>query len=737
MTHTLRNPIIERLTRKDIIEKYKSEEEYYKECMNYIDASSINIVFGRAGNYYDNRKKYNDIIERRDLVYYGVFDPYKSQFKDYNTDKRINNYDPILEIHHYDKITPKIDLLIGELLKRPFTFKATNKSDLVKVRRQETASQMIKELIIKQIKEEEPEIFAEDNTKLTSYQEIFSWIENNWLDMSESVANAILQYESEKLNLTDQYIKGFKESLCSGIEIYFVNNIDSNVFVESIDPLNFYTDMGDENPDIKESTIRKYEKTVSINYIVSYFYDKIDDSQYQKLLDLPGPLTTVHPLVHSNELTNNNNSVNTVTLQYYEWIDKRKIGILTTFDENGYPYETIVDEKYKKVEGEQIEWFWINEWRYAYRVNGDILLTYGILPNQNYSLDNFDCGYGSFSGFTNYYPLASKLMNLQHLYNYVMYKLKLLVHGNKGKKYIFDVSQIPHNWDLEKVNHFSDITNMILIDSSKSIDDRTSPFNQYTTIDTSIGGEIVQYVNYLNLLEDQISSISSITRERAGQSLASQTATSIERSVVQSNAGTELLFYNHYNNRRYVLSTLVDVVKIAYRNTKKVKYILNEGQQKYIEITDDNFKLNDYGIIISNNPKDYEELLQLKQIASQQYSNNAITFQELSKIIMSNSLSDIQKLMNDVELKRNQQIQEQQKREAEMQQQAFELERQSKQMDYEIKQKELQLKEEEIKIKQMEQDIKNKESDIKQQLADFEKEKFKMELELKKRERTD
>lgn len=54
------------------------------------------------------------------------------------------------------------------------------------------------------------------------------------------------------------------------------------------------------------------------------------------------------------------------------WKSYKKIGFLTKTDEAGNTITDTVDETYKAIDGEQIEWDWVIEVWEGYRIGNDI-----------------------------------------------------------------------------------------------------------------------------------------------------------------------------------------------------------------------------------------------------------------------------------------------------------------------------------------------------------------------------
>jgi len=127
-----------------------------------------------------NYDLYNGILDKSDFEY--VINPYGFDQGDFPAN-----------LQHYDIISPKINLLIGEEIKRPFNFKVISSSpDTVsdlEQKKTQMLKQMLQQILLAGVKNEE-----EAEQKIQTSEQINSYMKYNYQDVRESTGQRILEY---------------------------------------------------------------------------------------------------------------------------------------------------------------------------------------------------------------------------------------------------------------------------------------------------------------------------------------------------------------------------------------------------------------------------------------------------------------------------------------------------------------------------------------------------------------
>lgn len=669
----------------------KKDEDWGKENIDYI----IRLTqAGRGASTNGNRNSfermrinydlYNNIINKEDFNYvtnpYGVNEEFPARMENYNI------------------ITPKLKLLEGEEIKRPFNFRvvAVNSDAVSQI--EEKKKEMLLQYLESQFEQElqAQGINIQNPTgQVQTPPEIEKYMGYSQADMREETANNLAKYLIKHQNLEYKFNKGFKDGLISASEIYFVG-IESNTPVcENVNPLDFDFD---KNPDldfIQDSQWASHTKYCTPSEIIDTYYDDLSENDVD-MLDrggmggsmgasiLPeGPATgPLIPVTYSNPNLGNTMRNGFIRVTRVEWKSLRKIGFLTYYDDELTSQEKIVDETYKAVKenGETVEWAWINEVWEGTKIGKDIYVRIKPKTVQYRSIDNpslCKLGYiGTIYNDRNSIPtsIVDLVKHHQYLYNIIMYRLELEIAKAKGKKMVMDIAQIPRSQDidLEKWMYYFDTLGIAFINSFEEgkgkFAGQVSAFNQFTSIDMSLSQSVQQYINILIKLEDMVSDLMGVTKQRQGSITSSETVGGVERSVTQSSHITEPLFYVHNEVKKHVLTQLIESAKIAYPAGKKINFLLDDTQRMFLTVNNE-FLNADYGIFVTNSAKEIQALSDLKQLANQAISSGMITLKEAVTIIQSESISEVKNIIITAEKDKQAEVQQQQQHEQELQQQ--------------------------------------------------------------------
>jgi len=71
---------------------------------------------------------------------------------------------------------------------------------------------------------------------------IAKYMDKDYKDVVENTAYHTLMYLREKLNLDNEFIKGWKDGLISGNEIYYVGILNEEPYLERVNPMFFAYD---------------------------------------------------------------------------------------------------------------------------------------------------------------------------------------------------------------------------------------------------------------------------------------------------------------------------------------------------------------------------------------------------------------------------------------------------------------------------------------------------------------
>jgi hypothetical protein len=208
----------------------------------------------------------------------------------------------------------------------------------------------------------------------------------------------------------------------------------------------------------------------------------------------------------------------------------------------------------------------------------------------------------------------------------ILFELRLAIKANNGRVLVYDVSQIPKQF-LDAYSKKGAINRMlhhikkdkILLFNSKDKAARTT-FNQFTALDLTNRGLVQDLINSLMLMEELGKKFVGITKERQGEVGQYQTASGTDRSVVQSNARTEIYFNPFDDFFESILNKTLLKAKNVYKKGQVFQYIFGDLRTKFLTIFQDIFNV-DLGIHVGNRFKDKRSKEIIDQSAIQALGN--------------------------------------------------------------------------------------------------------------------
>lgn len=704
----------------------KKGKKWQEDCVNYIIGEGNVTSGGNSTSYYGELQTYYNL-------YNSIFD--EKDFKSITNPFKVEDGFPATP-HDFNIIRPKVDLLIGEETKRPLNFRVIRTSQEATSEMQEKEKQMILQYIqaaiTARMSPEEAQQFHEQlqSGEVMPPEQIAKYMDKDYKDIVENTAYHTLTYLREKLDLDNEFIKGWKDGLISGREIYYVGVLNAEPYVERVNPIYFSYDKSPDLEFIEDGSWCCRKMRMPITEVYDRYYDKLEEKDLDKLEEMIGStpgrnLGDRSPVDMGIQLRIYDNPIfegagkSLVNVWHCCWKSFKKIFYVTTADDAGQPQINIVDETYQPVGNEiSVEPDWIVEVWEGYRAGSD--LYFGIQPieYQHVSIDNPNsqklpyCG--AIYSNTNSKPrsLVSILKPLQYMYIVLWYRLELAIARDKGKVVNMDITQIPKSMNISpaKWMHYLSSVGVNFINPYEegwNIPGREggkpAQFNQITALDLTMSNVIAEYIQLMDKIEELAGTISGITQQREGAVSSSEMVGNVERSVVQSSHITEPLFWVHNQCKRRVLNMLLNTAKGAWEETgkQKLQYIFDNGERAFLDITP-KFYYEDMDVFVSDTSKDLENIQKLQQLIQPAMQNGA-SLLEAAEILTNDNFNIIKQKLKDMQTRQEQMQQQQQEAEAQQQQQL-------QQMQNEAKQQELMLQEAQMDLQryQIDQDNQTK-----------------------------
>lgn len=707
----------------------KKTEDWKQQNVDYIIGHSASSRNGNSRSreeemqtYYD---LYNSIYNEKDLKY--VTNPFKQD----------DGFPATAQ--DYNIIKPKIDLLLGEETKRPFNFRVVRTSDIATSDLQDKAKQLlidyVQASIMSKLGPEEQARYQEalQSGEIMTPEQIQKYLTKDYKDIAEIAAQHSLNYLKQKLNVTHEFFKGWKDALIAGEEIYYVGVINGEPYVERVNPLSFSYEQSADLEFIHEASWCCRKMNMSATEIYDRFYDKMSEKQLNELLDMmdDGTRGGLNPQVRKTSLdyphiktrtingfsSNPFQNADNINVWHCCWKSFKKIGFVTIINpETGVEEEFEVDESYKVTGREvNVEWTWIIEVWEGYRVGEDLYIGIQPVEYQHISADNPNSQKLPYTGVvynnTNSSPrsLVSMMKPLQYMYIVIWYRLELAMARDKGKVVTMDITQIPKsmNIDVAKWMHYLGALGVNFVNPYEEGWDipgreggKPSQFNQITALDLTMANTIDQYINLMDKIESMVSEITGVTKQREGAISSNELVGNVERSVVQSAHITEPLFWVHNQVKKEVLSMLLNTAKFAWKDSDKrcIHYVLDDATRAFLTLND-NFFYEDMDIFLDDSTKNQQQLEALKQLMQPAMQNGA-SLLDIAEIITMDNINMIKNRLEDIEQKRMEQQQALEEQQAQREQQMI-------QMQNEVKEEELMIKEAEMDLEKYKIDADN------------------------------
>ena len=623
------------------------------------------------------------------------------------------------QLHDYNIISNKINLLKGEEMARPFnwTVMSVNGEAVSEKERQK------KDLLLYLTKTElanalgiDMEIEPPEGEDLPqSLKEVDAYIKYSLKDIREEWASDILSYLKERENLQLKFNQGWEHSIISTEEIYYVGISNSEPKLRVVNPINCDFDRNPDNPNIEDGDWFKEERWMTSGQILDEYGKHLTDAQIKQLDEgglNKGLEEGNYPgfAYHFEDLDNRKSRAENTHFLVTEvcWKSMKKIGFVSYPDENNEMQEGIVDESFKlddtmKQMGYELEWRWIPEiWR-GTKIAEEFYVDIKPLPNQYRNMDNpaeVKLPYiGLVYNATNSVPtgIVDLLKPYQYLYNVIWYRMETEIAKAKGKKMVMDLAQIPKSEgiDLDKWMYLFDNTGIAFVNSMEEGSERfagqVSSFNQFTQIDMTLSQAIGQYISILGKIEQTADKIIGITPQREGNVSQHETVGGVERSITQSSYVTEPWFYMHNEVKKKVLSHLIEMAKFAYPDSKKIHYIMNDVQRINVTIDMEKFSDSEYGVFVTNSGKEAATFQKLEGLAQQALSSGAASLSDIVSVYKATSVAELSNIIKESEDQKNAREQQAAQQQQEMQQAQIQAQQQSEQATREFEANENQL----------------------------------------------
>jgi hypothetical protein len=593
-------------------EKEKEDESWIKNTMDYF-----------------SNKAYAEYVKNRD-TFVKNYDLMKGilRMEDFYQEPDVKSFTEMLQadlelptyVKHYSIVTTPVNELVGEISKRPDTFRVKAFDDDSQAEELQFKTETLQNFIINKARQKILEKAAIEGQEPPEPEELEQMSMDQMKDQLDSYtsqaekwANHVLTCMKAEFNIKEKSEDTFRDMLISAREFYHIyeDNSKTGFNIEVANPKNTWflttpdrkwisdptgraqgayaagtvqvmelSEIIESVPDITKEEIDHLRSSLQdyglINVRESNLGNPnapegIDSVQY----DTFDPLVLQTRMMIESEMKENNdglkdflgltNNVSSFGYKYVVvrsyWISKKKIGKLIYLDELGNEQSLLVDESYKSgtiPTQQSLEWGWINQWYQGTKIGPDI---YHIKP---FKLLNYCPIIGTTFEVKN--TEARSLVDLmkpfQVIYNVCMNQLYKLLEKEVGKVQLMSLRHIPIPKDGDAQDAL-DIWEMearnrgvVFIDDSPENLKAPSSFNQFTALDLTRTQEIQSRYNLAQQMKIECWELVGMSKQRMGSVSASESATGTNTAMQQSYSQTEPLFIAH----EYVMGQLYQAI---------------------------------------------------------------------------------------------------------------------------------------------------------------------------------
>ena len=609
-------------------DKEKQDESWIKNTMDYFANKAYAEYVKNRDTFVKNYDLMKGILRMEDFYQ----EPQVRSFTDVLTaDLQLPAY-----VKMYSIITTPVNELVGEISKRPDTFRVKAFDDDSKSEELEFKTDILQQYVLGRARQQilanaamNGEELSEEEVQQMTMEEVQDVLDS-YTSVAEKWANHVLTCQKAEFNLKEKSEDAFRDMLISGREFYHIYEDNSKLGfnIEVANPKNTWFLTTPDRKYISDptgraqgayaaGTVQVMELSEIIESIPDLTKEEIDhlrsslqdyglinvrESNLGNPNAVPGidsvtydtfdPLVLQTRMIIESEMKENNDGLKDflgltsnvssfgykyVVVRGY-WLSKKKIGKLIYVDEMGNEQSVLVDENYKSgtiPTQQSLEWGWINQWYQGTKIGPDI---YHVKP---FKLLNYCPLIGITFEVKN--TEAKSLVDLmkpfQVLYNVCMNQLYKLLEKEVGKVYLTSIRHIPvpKDGDAQDALDIWELEarnrGVVFIDDSPENLKSPSSFNQFRDIDLTRTQEIQSRYTLAQQLKSECWELVGMSRQRMGSITSSESATGVNTAVQQSYSQTEPLFIAH----EYVMGQLYQAIIDAalYVESKKPQSTLS------------------------------------------------------------------------------------------------------------------------------------------------------------------
>lgn len=612
-----------------------------------------------------------------------------------------------------DIVSSKIKVLLGMESDMPFQWKVAAVNEEATTRREEEEFGQIRDFVVntilqpvrEQIAREEQEasqgrqLTPDEMNKLQQQladelqtrtpDEVRRYMAREHQDPAEALIHQLLEYLIKKERIPQKFNKGWKHAMISAEEVFWIGIVNGEPVLKVVNPLWFDCDRNEDLDYHEDGQWATCEYRWTPTQVIKFFGSELTPKQIDDIYSYYNNPTSVWD-ADFDFLPYYEHETYTLRVIHANWISLRKIGFLTYLDPmTGRPEQKIVPDWYKMDEeaGDlTLEWEWIPEAHEGWKIAADIYVNLRPVPGQHRDMDNLYNSklsyYGACIDNLNSIPTSpmDRAKSYQYFYDIIMYRIELLIASDKGKILMMNINAIPKSSgiDVAKFLYFLEANKMGFFNPNEE-GNRGDPTAgaMAKEIDMSLASDIFKYVQLAEYIEKRCGESIGVPKSMEGGAAPNEPVSNNRQNMVQASYILRPYWDIHNNVKANVLQALVDTAKVAYAGGKKRKltYILDDLSLAQLEIDTELLESSTYGLFVSNSSNAYDAKQLILNLAQAALQNQRADISDIIKVMRSESLQEGEELLEAAQMKKDEQLQMQQRQASEAQAKEAELQR--------------------------------------------------------------
>jgi hypothetical protein len=593
---------------------------------------------------------------------------------------------------NYDIISPNVNLLMGEKARRFFPPIVVARNSDYHSRQLERETQLmiaeaqkafINELIATgvELDEEQITIKLEDIAKRVK----------NLPDELSNLGQDALEYIMDFNDLPRNYRKGFYDWVCTSMIYSYKDVCRGKTHYEIVSPLNVRYLCSPKYDFIEDGDAFVIEHIMSPNEIYDRFQEDKDwNKEIEEFIEQASGenvsgltdkyyngLSDVDTSSMQRQLVKNvfgsfpeEQYSDGIRVEHIQWRSLTEIGRLERVDIFGEKIIDYVTRDFKPLEGESIEWRWVDQIWGSYCIGDRYYLGTRPIPIQRGEWDNPNKAKLLINGrkhhtrHTTPKSIVAKGKAYQKSVNIIKYRAEETLAKNLDNIILFPLGLIPkkEGWDEFKLMYYVRSFSFLFFDDTRP--NASAMISALKNMDMNSTKYIIESQNLINLIKQEWDETCGLNPQRKAQIGTSAgkgvTSEAIDRSYVMS----EELFLEteEFEQREY--TGMLELSKYAFSDGFQSHFTKQDGTRAFLNIHDPDSYVNaDLGVFVRNGTKELNKLELLRQQVTA-FAQNGADPGMIRAIIEAENFSKLHKIMDEIDAKmearRQQELQVQQ-----------------------------------------------------------------------------